>query len=119
MSEYVVGPADDQPPSRYMTGEGYVYFQVQCNGETYTVYEHQLVMLMEGADPHKLFSGGKWHVHHENNVSWDNRPGNLTVENEEDHNSMTNTGQTPMRRPPPEARAENDATEQRREQLRR
>lgn len=105
MSEYVVGPADDRPPGRLINGNGYVYFQVQCNGEVKTVQEHQLVMLMEGADPHKLFSGGDYHIHHENNISWDNRPENLTVEESDDHLKMTSTGKTAMRSPPPEAQA--------------
>lgn len=112
MSEYVLGPADPRPPKPYMSGEGYVYYQVQVDGETHTVQEHQLVMLAEGADPEKLFSGGEWHVHHENNLSWDNRPENLSLEHSEDHAKMTNTGRTPMRRKPPEEATTEQPTEE-------
>lgn len=101
--KYVVGPADSRPPGRYRNGEDYCYYQVQCNGEVDTLMEHQLVMLMEGADPHKLFSNGDWHVHHENNLSFDNRPANLTVEEEDDHNTITSNGDTPMRDTPEDA----------------
>lgn len=68
MTEYVVGPADSRPPGRYISGEGYAHYQVQVNGTTYTVQEHQLVAILHGADPMKVFSNGDYHVHHKHSV---------------------------------------------------
>ena len=43
------------------------------------VFEHQLVAIANGADPHKVFSGGKYECHHKNRIPWDNRPENIEL----------------------------------------
>lgn len=48
---------------------------------------HQLLAIAEGADPEKVFSGGDYHVHHESEVPWDNRPENIELVSEEEHHS--------------------------------
>lgn len=70
----VVGEADPRPPGRYISGLGYAHYQVQVNGDRYTVQEHQLVAILHGADPRKVFSNGKWEVHHKHSVPKDKFP---------------------------------------------
>lgn len=53
------------------------------NGSTVAV--HQLLAIADGADPHKVFSGGDYHVHHKNEISWDNRPDNIELLTKEEH----------------------------------
>lgn len=50
-----------------------------------SLYVHQLLAIAEGADPYKVFSGGDYHVHHENRIRWDNRPDNIELLSEEEH----------------------------------
>lgn len=102
--QYVRGPAHDStPPGRYINGHGYAYYQVRAGGERHTVQEHQLVALLHGADPYKLFSDGDYHVHHAMRIEAVdehhdaaqvlrrfNYGANLSVEKEEDHLRETN-----------------------------
>lgn len=71
--------------------DGYCRLRVWCpiEGRDRYVYEHQLVALMEGADPDRIFSAGEWHVHHINGCKWDNRPENLEVERSDRHAYLT------------------------------
>lgn len=101
---YVIGPAHDStPPGRYISGEGYAHYQVQVNGRRYTVQEHQLVALLDGADPEKVFSNGEYHIHHNHEIDnpseWPwaaallkqfNYPENLEVVENGDHAELTN-----------------------------
>ncbi|QHS17214.1 hypothetical protein GWK26_08705 [haloarchaeon 3A1-DGR] len=47
---------------------------------------HRLVMIADGADPHKVFSGN-WDVDHINGCSIDNRPENLRLMKKAEHGS--------------------------------
>lgn len=56
------------------------------SGDSDYVSVHQLVMLREGHDPHKIFAGrDKWHIHHKNEVPWDNRAENLELLTPKEH----------------------------------
>lgn len=52
-----------------------------------TTFVHQLLAVSEGADPHKVYSGGEYHVHHKNGITWDNRPENITLMSASEHMS--------------------------------
>jgi len=49
------------------------------------VYVHQLVAIYKGYDSEKVFSSGEWHVHHKNDIPWDNRPENIELLNRSEH----------------------------------
>lgn len=49
---------------------------------------HQLVAIAEGANPHRLFTGSKSdgnHAHHKNRIPWDNRPCNIKIMSNSEH----------------------------------
>jgi len=75
------------PPSRYQTEKGYV----RIDGGTGDIYEHQLVAIANGANPHEIFANDK-QVHHKNEIKWDNRPENLEVMAQDSHLSHHVTG---------------------------
>lgn len=52
-----------------------------------TVHIHQLLAIAKGAEPAKVFSNGKWQVHHDNGVPWDNRPDNIELLTASEHRS--------------------------------
>ena len=81
-------------PSVHMTGLGYEYVRDRANGDDATVYVHQLVVITAGADPRRVFSPDV-DVHHQNHVPWDNRPGNLVLEEANPHRSAHLDGRTP------------------------
>lgn len=66
---------------------GHLRWRHRAGGETNVVHVHQLVAIADGADPYKIFSGGTYHTHHDNEVRFDNRPENLEVRPAEDHNA--------------------------------
>lgn len=66
------------------TGLGYEYFRCRAGSDDSTVYVHQLLAIAAGADPVRVFDPDH-DVHHESTIPWDNRPGNLTVEDARDH----------------------------------
>jgi len=58
-----------------------------CDGETFPV--HRLLVIAEGADPHKVFNED-YNVHHKNNHTIDNRPSNLELLELTEHGNRGN-----------------------------
>jgi hypothetical protein len=71
--------------SRQKTGEGYVYYRDRASGRDVTVYEHQLVALLE-YEPETVFSE-EFDVHHELPARDVNLPEYLSVLNRQAHRS--------------------------------
>lgn len=65
------------------TGLGYRYYRCRAAGTDDTVYEHQLVALLDH-DPGEVFDPDR-DVHHDVPVPWLNYPGNLDVEEAREH----------------------------------
>jgi len=65
--------------------KGYERWRTRVNGRHRSVSVHQLVAIADGADPHKVFSDGAFHIHHRDGVEWHNAPSNLTVVDAGDH----------------------------------
>ena len=65
--------------------DGYERFKSSVRGDEKSVAVHQLVIIAEGADPEKVFSGGQYHVHHKSGHTRDNRPENLELLEREEH----------------------------------
>jgi hypothetical protein len=68
-------------PSFYTKPSGYesVDSWIPSKGVTKSVRVHQLVVIAEGGDPEKVFSGGEYHIHHRDGVPFDNRAENLEL----------------------------------------
>lgn len=49
------------------------------------VYSHQLLAIAIGYDPYNVFSGGEYHIHHKNQIPFDNRPDNIELIKRSDH----------------------------------
>lgn len=76
------------PVSHGWTPRGYEYVRSKYDYEDSGCFVHQLVAIAEGADPHKVFSNGRYHVHHENSVKWDNRHSNLVLQSAKTHSVL-------------------------------
>lgn len=77
-----------QSPAQFFTDhEGYELVRSKTRGENKQARVHQLVAIANGADPHNLF-GDDYHVHHMNEVPWDNRPENLSVLENAEHKQL-------------------------------
>jgi hypothetical protein len=77
-----------------MTGLGYEYVRDRAGGDDETVYVHQLVAITAGVDPRRVFST-RFDVHHSNQIPWDNRPGNLELEERGAHRRSHLAGRDP------------------------
>jgi hypothetical protein len=64
---------------------GYGNLYERVSGSCNQVYVHQLLAISEGADVDKVFSSGNHHVHHKNEITWDNRPENIELLSAEEH----------------------------------
>lgn len=73
------------PVSHGWGSRGYEYVRAKYQYEASGCFVHQLVAIAEGANPHKVFSNGRYHVHHKNSVKWDNRPDNLELKSAKTH----------------------------------
>ena len=74
---------------RSETGLGYVYYRDRSRDVDVTVYEHQLVALLD-EEPREVFDEDT-HVHHRNRIRLDNRRENLELIKEDDHAAVTNS----------------------------
>jgi transposase len=74
--------------TRRVLGRGYVEYQCRVPDGTARVYEHQLAALAKGCDPLKVFSNGEYQCHHRNGVKWDNRPENIELLSQSDHDEL-------------------------------
>ncbi|MFU1781478.1 helix-turn-helix domain-containing protein [Haloarcula japonica] len=72
---------------------GHPKWDVRSEGETKTVYVHQLTAIMDGADPAEVFDNGT-HTHHKNEHPFDNRSENIEVVSQSDHRSAHNSADT-------------------------
>jgi len=70
---------------RGKTGHGYVYYRDRSNGDDVTVYEHQIMALLDN-DPALVFSPDT-DVHHECPARDLNAPEILEVVDKEEHRS--------------------------------
>lgn len=74
------------PASFYTAPEkGYEFVASKHNYKTDSAMVHQLVAIADGANPSKVFSNGRYHIHHKNGVHWDNRPDNLELRSSKTH----------------------------------
>jgi hypothetical protein len=65
-------------------GHGYERWKDKDLGNDTTVRVHQLLAISCGASPYHLF-GGDNHIHHQNEIPWDNRPENIEVVTPSEH----------------------------------
>jgi transposase len=74
-----------EPASFGTAKNGYEYCRSKHDYTQHSVTVHQLVAIAEGVNPHKVFSNGRYHIHHENRIRWDNRPENLSLKSGDVH----------------------------------
>ncbi|AFH21445.1 hypothetical protein OSG_eHP1_00075 [environmental Halophage eHP-1] len=75
-------------PSITLNQHGYERYATGKFGYRDSVFIHRLVVVAEGADPHKVFGDLSHVVHHKNEIPWDNRPENLEVVTQSEHKKI-------------------------------
>jgi len=69
----------------YTVKDGYPVWRGNNTSDGFsTTFVHQLLLIAEGADPHKVYSK-EYECHHKNEIKWDNRPDNLVLWTREKH----------------------------------
>jgi len=81
------------PASLITRKRGYERWQDGPRESNRSVMVHQLLAIAEGADPAKIFSNGDYHVHHKNNIPWDNRPENIELLEAGEHQDVHARGE--------------------------
>lgn len=72
-------------PATYFTSKkGYEMCVAHVGDEQRWARVHQLVAIANGADPELVFDGDH-HIHHRNNIPWDNRPCNVELMTASEH----------------------------------
>lgn len=74
-------------PARLEQSRGHLRWRTWDEERERVVHVHQLLMIALGENPTDVFSNGATHVHHKNEVRWDNRPGNLEILPAHEHSS--------------------------------
>jgi DNA-binding transcriptional MerR regulator len=81
-------PPEKKPASYRTNHRGYEMWRSKHNQRQHTLGVHQLLAIADGADPHKVFSGGEYNVHHINHIPWDNRTENIEVLTKSEHSHL-------------------------------
>jgi len=78
----------EEPPAYLTDQKGYTRVSSKKDGKYDSAKVHQLVAIAKGADPEKIFSNGAYQCHHKNKIPWDNRPENIEVLSQEEHDKL-------------------------------
>lgn len=74
----------ETPPKISTSKEGYEYFTTP-DGQ---VKHHKLLAISSGESPYDVFDSSN-HIHHKNNIPWDNRQGNIELLSHSEHMKLT------------------------------
>lgn len=75
-------------PTFRLRKDGYEIAESRVGQKHKQVRIHQLIAISEGHHPWHVFAPNV-HIHHKNNIPWDNRPANIEVVSNAEHNRRT------------------------------